>query len=167
MVSAWYFNDSSKEDPRGMNQYSPNRCVSLDELAKLGVLYWHFDVTQDRFEDRVDQLMQERQYKNRDLVGLKRLTAKISISKETLPNYDEKLKSFFTEHLHDDEEIRLIVEGAGYFDIRSQQDEWIRIQTVPGDMILLPAGIYHRFILDTTNYIKAMRIFKEVLLVIE
>lgn len=92
-------------------------------LSKLGVLYHRISEEQD-----VDKIAAERSYKNRDV---------ITVSPEKMGNiYEEKVKMFFNEHLHEDEEIRYIRDGTGFFDVRSEGDEWIRIQLDKDDLIV-------------------------------
>lgn len=99
----------------------------MEYLAKLGVVYHRYSEESD-----VDKLARERHYKNRDV---------ITISPEKMgDNYEEKVKMFFNEHLHEDEEIRYMRDGTGFFDVRSEGDDWIRIQLEKDDLIVSPSG---------------------------
>ena len=118
--------------------HDSGKSVNVDELNKLGVLYFHISDL-----DGVNQLAQERGYKNRD---------EITVSPEKMGDvYESKVKMFFDEHLHEDEEIRYIRDGQGYFDVRDKGDQWVRIQLEKDDLLILPAGIYHRFTTDESN----------------
>ncbi|KAI4464588.1 acireductone dioxygenase [Holotrichia oblita] len=130
----------------------PPKYISLEELEELtGVEYFNLDVDTYATDGVLEKIKKDRGYTYED---------ELVCSKECLPNYEEKLKIFYTEHLHTDEEIRFCVEGSGYFDVRDRNDKWSRVEVIRGDMLVLPSGIYHRFTLDKGNFIKARRFFK-------
>lgn len=112
--------------------------VDPSALEKLGVLYYHIpDVS------GVDGLAADRGYRNRD---------EITVSPQKMGDaYEDKVRSFFAEHLHEDEEIRYVRDGKGYFDVRNEGDDWVRIELEKDDLIILPAGIYHRFTTDQSD----------------
>ena len=91
----------------------------------------------------------------------------VRLSRATLGDaYDAKMAIFYAEHIHSDEEVRYVLEGSGYFDVRAERAVagleagcWVRVATRRGDMIVLPAGIYHRFTLDEEECITANRLF--------
>ncbi|KAJ2710778.1 1,2-dihydroxy-3-keto-5-methylthiopentene dioxygenase [Coemansia sp. D1744] len=116
------------------------------------VEYTKLEGTPEENLEQINKLCVERGYQNRD---------EIAISPTLLENYEAKLKIFFAEHIHEDEEIRFVLEGRGFFDVRDKADRWVRILVEQGDLLVVPAGIYHRFSLDTSNYICAMWLFKE------
>ncbi len=128
--------DSSQGDQR--EAHDSGRDVSVVELSTLGVLYFHYPAIEG-----VDELASKRHYKNRDV---------ITVSPQAMGDvYEDKVKMFFNEHLHEDEEIRYVLDGAGFFDVRSAGDQWIRIRLEKFDGIVLPPGLYHRFTTDTQN----------------
>ncbi|KAH8928655.1 hypothetical protein BT69DRAFT_1311366 [Atractiella rhizophila] len=145
-MRAYYFeqSDADQRDPHDSGIPCPS-----SKLDELGVL--HFPAIG---RQKLDEVAVQRSYKNRDIMEL---------SKDTLKDeYEKKLQMFYAEHLHEDEEIRYILEGSGYFDVRDKGDStWIRIHCELDDLIILPAGIYHRFTLDHGNFVKVMRLFKE------
>ncbi|KAK6618030.1 hypothetical protein RUM44_002472 [Polyplax serrata] len=139
MVQAWFMDDS-KEDQRLPHHQNPPKYVDMKELyKKTGVEYFKVNEKDPINDQQLVKLKSDRNYSYED---------EITCSEQCLPNYHEKLKNFFTEHLHTDEEIRLVLEGTGYFDVRDSDDLWVRICVSPGDLIIIPAGIYHRFTLD-------------------
>ncbi|XP_053688172.1 acireductone dioxygenase [Sabethes cyaneus] len=151
MVRAWFM-DNDSSDQRLEHQLNPPQFLDLTDLYnKTGVEYFKLNAETFNSDGVLEKIRKDRGYSFED---------EITCSKECLPDYENKLKNFFTEHLHTDEEIRFVIDGSGYFDVRNGEDDrWIRIEVIAGDMIVIPSGIYHRFTLDIKNYIRAKRYF--------
>lgn len=162
-VLAWYIAEGEIEDQKKENRQEPNKPVDVAACRKLGIQYWKMDADKysypvkavpwdpkDALDPRLKEIRDDRGYSYADI---------LTIHPDHLPGYEEKVKSFFEEHIHDAEEIRYILDGSGFFDVRDTEDKWIRIHVKKGDLMTLPEGIYHRFTCDEKDYIHAMRLF--------
>jgi 1,2-dihydroxy-3-keto-5-methylthiopentene dioxygenase len=144
----------SHEDKTKPHMTDPPQFVSLDTLSTFGVNYWKVDAENIEKCEVLKTVRQERHYDWGD---------QVTCSREVMPDYDAKIKMWYVEHIHPDDETRLVLDGSGYFDIRDPtNDKWIRIEASKNDMISIPPGLYHRFTLDEKNYIKANRYFSGV-----
>ena len=130
---------------------TPNTTLNAADLAAEGILYWQLPTDAHDYAEPLDQIRRERGYVQMDQIHLQPDT----------PNLGELSEKFFTEHLHTDEEIRFVIAGSGFFDLRDKADAWMRVHVEAGDMIIVPADKYHRFALDSAATITCKRLFQD------
>jgi 1,2-dihydroxy-3-keto-5-methylthiopentene dioxygenase len=83
----------------------------------------------------------------------------IDVTPQT-PGLDAMLTRFNAEHWHDEDEVRLIVEGRGLFHIHPVNGPVFVIEVYPGDLIRVPKGTHHWFDLCGERRIRAIRLFQ-------
>jgi 1,2-dihydroxy-3-keto-5-methylthiopentene dioxygenase len=89
------------------------------------------------------------------------VTADIIDVKADTPNLDTMLKKFSSEHWHDEDEVRLIVEGRGVFHIHPAEGPVFALEVEAGDLIRVPKGTHHWFDLCSDRRIRAIRLFQD------
>lgn len=152
MVQAWMLDDSTLV-PSSPHKKTPNEPVDIKSLEKIGVTFEKLnpDETNYKEDPKLLEYCKEREFSFSDI---------LTVSQEGLKNYEKTLKCFYKEHFHPDDESRYVIEGCGYFDVRNEKDEWVRILVEKGDLFTLPAGMYHRFALDESHhFLKSVRMF--------
>ena len=125
--------------------------LSTSELLANDVYYERLATEPSSYQTPLDALKDERGYVQQDEVALSPAT----------PNIDAICAKFVDEHLHDDDEVRFVLEGEGIFDIRSRDDRYMRVVVEPGDLIVVPANRHHRFMLTESKAIRCVRLFKD------
>jgi 1,2-dihydroxy-3-keto-5-methylthiopentene dioxygenase len=125
--------------------------LSAAELDAEGVYYRTVTAEEARYQAALDVLKAERGYVEQDVVALSPAT----------PNLKELCDKFKDEHLHDEDEVRFVLEGEGVFDIRAGDDRWMRVKVERGDLIVVPEKRYHRFVLTDAQTIRCVRLFKD------
>lgn len=77
------------------------------------------------------------------------------------PGLDAMLNRFNSEHWHNEDEVRFIIEGRGVFHIHPPGQPVMAVEVGPGDLIRVPAGTHHWFDLCADRRIRAIRLFRD------
>ena len=75
------------------------------------------------------------------------------------PGIDEVLASFARCHTHSEAEVRLILDGQGYFTLEPDSRDPLVLHVVPGDFVSILVGFAHSLTLGTDRRISFVRIF--------
>ena len=103
------------------------------------------------YAEKIDQLKALGGYVTADVIDVKPDT----------PGLEAMLAKFSSEHWHDEDEVRLIVEGRGLFHIHPTGHPVFAIKVEPGDLIRVPKGTHHWFDLCGDRRIRAIRLFQD------
>jgi 1,2-dihydroxy-3-keto-5-methylthiopentene dioxygenase len=125
--------------------------IDLSTLRAEGVHYDRLELEPARHQGPLQIFKDGQGYVQQDEVALR----------PDNPRLDEICAKFLDEHCHDEDEVRFVLDGAGIFDIRSRDDRWMRVEVEAGDLIVVPAGRWHRFLLTGARSIRAVRLFKD------
>jgi 1,2-dihydroxy-3-keto-5-methylthiopentene dioxygenase len=125
------------------------------EYERLGSTPTPADATADAllaaYASKIDDLKARGGYVTADVIDVTAQT----------PGLDAMLKKFSSEHWHDEDEVRLIVEGRGLFHIHPPGEPVFAIEVEAGDLIRVPRGTHHWFDLCGEKRIRAIRLFQD------
>lgn len=130
-------------------------------LASIGIDYERWELT-DAVEANPEQVLAayDQQIERLKQRGGYIVADVIDVDPET-PNLETMLAKFSREHWHDEDEVRLILEGRGLFHIHPRSGPLTAIEVEAGDLIRVPRGTWHWFDLCRERRIRAIRLFQD------
>jgi 1,2-dihydroxy-3-keto-5-methylthiopentene dioxygenase len=148
----------------------PERDRTIDDIDEIreflalhGVDYWRAepgtpvpadapaDALLAAYKTQIDELNAQGGYVTADV---------IDVFPDT-PGLDAMLTKFSSEHWHDEDEVRFIIEGRGVFHVHPAGQPVFAIEVGAGDLIRVPSGTHHWFDLCVDRRIRAIRLFRD------
>lgn len=105
----------------------------------------------EAYRDKIDELKARGGYVTADVIDVRPDT----------PGLEAMLEKFNSEHWHDEDEVRFIVDGRGLFHIHPADGPVFAIEVEAGDLIRVPKGTRHWFDLCVDRRIRAIRLFQD------
>jgi 1,2-dihydroxy-3-keto-5-methylthiopentene dioxygenase len=154
---------SSSSDTDMVDPMLPNEGEEVDPsvLAMAGIKYQYMDPTGFDYPNATAEIPWEPPTDGNNDMSLQEIRDTKDYQYADIIVVPNFIPKFYDEHLHDDETVRYILDGSGYWDIRDVNDEWVRMYVETGDFLEWPKGIEHRFtVTSDESYIQAMRLYK-------
>jgi 1,2-dihydroxy-3-keto-5-methylthiopentene dioxygenase len=144
----------SISDPAEVSRYLADRSIDYEKWTPSTTLPIGApaDAILSAYRDKIDALKAQGGYVTADV---------IDVHAET-PNLETMLAKFRSEHWHDEDEVRLIVEGRGLFHVHPPEQPVFAIEVEAGDCIRVPRGTHHWFDLCGDRRIRAIRLFQDM-----
>ncbi len=102
------------------------------------------------YSAEIDKLKEQGGYVTADVIDVNPQT----------PGLEAMLNKFNSEHWHDEDEVRFIIQGRGLFHIHPRQGPVVAIEVEAGDLLRVPRGTWHWFDLCPDRRIRAIRLFQ-------
>ncbi|RNF09382.1 1,2-Dihydroxy-3-keto-5-methylthiopentene dioxygenase [Trypanosoma conorhini] len=136
MPAAWFL--SSQQGNIALpNRCSPDAPVSVDLLEACGVYTRAVDPA---------TLHQRHPTDDEGRTYAQRLAWNLGYQGQEVVTLSADAQDELREHLNLDEQMRVVESGVLYFDVRDAEDRWMRVEAKPGDLLVIPRGIYHRLV---------------------
>lgn len=144
----------SISDPAQVSAYLAERSIDYEQWtpARSLPIGAPADAILSAYREKIDALKAQGGYVTADV---------IDVHAET-PNLETMLAKFRSEHWHDEDEVRLIVEGRGLFHVHPPNQPVFAIEVEAGDCIRVPRGTHHWFDLCGDKRIRAIRLFQDM-----
>jgi 1,2-dihydroxy-3-keto-5-methylthiopentene dioxygenase len=99
-------------------------------------------IEHERFDAKAAGAVVEHVKKQRGLAHDERVV----LSTEN-PKHEAAIAKEEDEHAHMADEVRLVLHGEVTYEVRAGDDRWIKLALEPGELVVIPAKRYHRFML--------------------
>jgi len=148
-MQIWEMESYATGDQRLPHHKFPPKLLNTSQLqSKAGVIHYKVDM-----EDT--QAMKKRLSRVKD--DYKVMNGDVFTMDENVVDFEHKLKAMYEPIEEHDDAVFLVLEGAIYFDVEFEEDEWIRVQCERGDLIVIPKDICFRSTVTPSNFVKMQR----------
>ncbi|CAI4232964.1 unnamed protein product [Auanema sp. JU1783] len=140
-------------DRRLPHHVFPPKKISPDQLMSLaGVQYYKVDLEDTvQMKKRISRVKTEKNVNASDMF----------VINDSVPDLNDRLEEYYEPAVKSDDVVSLVLDGACYYDVEPEEDEWIRVQMEKGDLLVIPKGLSHRFTVTPQNNVTIQRFFSK------